>query len=126
MSDGYRRQRVIYQDVSGSLVVTTATTTSTLVALKANYTTYVQRIDIQVTTGSATTWSVRDDNSTVVDLTGTLDVSTAPTHFQIDLGPIGVPITQAKNLKLVIGAAGAAGTVSWDGYQKLTGVAGDH
>ena len=127
MSDGYRRQRVIFGDISGALVVTTATTTTTLVTPKTNHTIYVQRIDIQVTTGSATTWSVRDNNSTVVDLTGTLDVSSAPLHHgPFDFGPIGIPITAGKLLTLTIGGAGAAGVVTWDGYQKLTTVTGDH
>lgn len=120
MSDPYRRATSFYQDISGNQFVTTAGTTATLVTVKnASYTLYIQKIHIEVTTSAAQTWSFQDSAGSPIPVVPS--VSTASiAHFDFDFGPLGVPLTVAKNFVLSISAAGAAGWVSWEGYQKLT------
>lgn len=123
MSEPYRRKRSFYQDVSGSLKVTSATDDSTLQASKTSYTIYLQKIHVEVTAGSAAvTWTIKDSAGTPVLLVPSLDAS-AIVHYDFDFGPEGIPLTEAKDLLLDVSAAGAVGWVSWEAYLKLTGAA---
>ena len=117
----YARKRIIYQDISGSLSVTTATDDTTLVtARNANYTIYIQKIFAQVTAASATTWTLKDSAGTPVSITGALSTASAPVSFNIDFGDNGVALSAGKNFLLDVGATGAAGQIVWEGYMRLT------
>lgn len=120
MGEPYRRKRTFYQDISGSLLVAAAATTSTLVTVRnGNNTLYVQRVHIEVTTTGAFTWSFQDSAGTPIPIVPSVSTA-AVAHFDFDFGPEGVPCTVGKNLVLSISAAGAAGWVTWEGYSKLT------
>lgn len=123
MSEPYRRKRSFYQDVSGSLNVTASTDDTTLVTVRANNTLYLQKLHIEVTAGSSSkTWSFTDTANSPITLIPSVDVG-AVAHFDFDFGPEGIPLTEGKNFLLNVSAAGAAGWVSWEMYQKLTAVA---
>ena len=145
MSDGYRKQRNIFGNDGGSLLVTTLTGTTTLLAAKpasvpkspldasdGGYTIWVQRVHLHISTGSAgVTWQVTDSGSGV-SLTGvvsTVSVTTTvgqdtsvptedPIQAEYDFGPEGVAIT--GNLVFTASGTGASGVITWDAYQKLT------
>jgi hypothetical protein len=119
MSDPYRRRTSFYQDISGAFNVGTATTTTTLVtARNANYTIWIQKLHIEVTTSAVQTWTFADSAGTPVNIVPAVSTSSIA-HFDFDFGPEGVPLTLGKNFVLTISAAGAAGWVSWEGYSVL-------
>ena len=122
MPGNYEQYRKFYQDVSGSLILGTGTDDSTLVTVRnANHTLYLQKAHVQITGASAgKTWQLTDSAATPVQLTGPFATDTDGTHFDMDFGPVGVPLTEGKNLLLDLSATGAAGVVTWEGYQKLT------
>ena len=124
--DTYGRRRRENENISGQRIVATTGTSGTLKAAKnANYTIYIQRLHVHITTGSASkTWSVEDNGSPIRSLTDTLSAAVAPASHEIDFGADGVALTEGKDLVLTIGATGAAGIVVWEGYQKLTAVIG--
>ena len=118
------RLRQIYQDISSSHNVTTATTTTTEVSGKTNDTIYIQSWRVRITTGSpGVTWTLRDDNGTPVPISGTLDASAANVDYTSPEMPAGQALTVSQGLVLAISAAGAAGHVEWTGYRKRTTVA---
>lgn len=123
MGEPYRRYRTFYQDASGSLnVLVGATGLNNLATVKTADTLYLQKLHIEITTGSATkTWTFQDSAGTPVVLVPAVDASTVA-HFDFDFGPNGIPLTEAKNLVLNISAAGAIGWVSWEAYIKRTAV----
>ena len=124
MSFDEGRYLEIYEDVSGTQVFGTGTGDTTLVTVKANHTIYVQRYSVQATTGSSgKTWSFEDSASTPISISGSLDMATSPANYEKFYGAEGVALTEAKNLVLNVSAAGAAGIVTWQAYQKLTVVA---
>ena len=110
-----------YTNISGSLSVAAGTDDTTLVATKANWTIYLQKAHIQITGASAgKTWQLTD--SAGLQLTGPFPTDTDGSHYDMDFGPKGIALTQGKGLNLDVSAAGAAGRVSWEGYQRLTAV----
>lgn len=120
MSDAYSRLREFYQDISGSVVLTTAAVTQDLIADKASETIFLQKVHAHVTTGSAKTWDIKDKNGTPVEIAGPFDTTTDGSHFDQDFGARGIPLTEGKGLQAVISAAGAAGIITWEGYRKRT------
>lgn len=119
--DTYRRNRVYYQDISGTLSVVAATDDTTLVTNgKVNDSIFIQKLHIEVTAGAAgRTWTFKDSAGTPVNIVPSVDAS-AIAHFDFDFGPNGVPCTAAKDFLLDVSSAGAAGWISWEGYQKRT------
>lgn len=124
MPRDYHGYRSFYQDVSDSLNVTTATDDATLVTVRnASHTIFLQKCHVQVTGPSAgVSWQLRDSASTPVQLTGPFAVDTDGSHFDMDFGPEGVPLTEGTNLVLDVSATGAAGKVTWEAYSRLTAV----
>ena len=119
MSEPYRRKRSFYQDVSGSLNVGAGTDDTTVQASKNNYTIYLQKAHIQITGASAgKTWQFTDVAG--VQLTGPFPTDTDGSHYDMDFGPDGVPLTEASGLLLDVSAAGASGWASWEAYLKPT------
>jgi len=119
-ADGYRR---FYQDISGSLAVTASTGDTTLVTAKnASHTIYIQRIIVYITTDAAQSMSFEDSNGTPKKIA---EVTSSPgdeTRWDFWFGDQGVPLTEGKNFVLNVSAAGLAGHIEWEGYQKLTAV----
>ena len=119
MSDPYRRKRTFHQDVSGALSVGAGTDDTTVQASKANHTIYLQKAHIQITGASANkTWEFTD--VTGVQLTGPFPTDTDGSHYDMDFGPDGVPLTEASGLKFEVSAIGASGWASWEAYLKPT------
>ncbi len=117
MSDGYRRQRVVYQDVSGALLVTALTPQTTLATVRKTNTIYVQHVHIQVTTVQAgTSWTLQDSSGIVLVASQPV---TAVGGFDFDFGANGVPLTAGTSLVFVPSGLGAAGSVEWDAYMRL-------
>jgi hypothetical protein len=123
MSYAYDRHRTIYEDISGTLTVLTTTGDTTLVTAKANHTIYVQRIYMVITTDAAQSISFEDSAGTPILLGGISASPGANSRHELDFGPEGRPLTEGKNLVMNVSAAGLAGSLVWEGYQKLTGVA---
>lgn len=123
MSEAYRRKQTFYQDVSGSLTLGASTDDTTLVTVRnSSHTIFLQKLHIEITAGSSgKTWTFKDSADTPVLLVPNVDAG-AIAHFDFDFGPTGVPLTQGKNFLLDVSAAGAAGQVTWEAYQKLTAV----
>lgn len=122
MGEPYRRLRTFYQDASGSFNVLAASTTTTLVTEPINDTIYLQKAHFEIiTTSAGKTWTLEDSAGTPIVLIPSIDAS-AVAHFDFDFGPNGIPLTQGKNLVLLISAAGAGGWVTWEAYSKRTAV----
>ena len=123
MGEPYRRKRTFYQDISGSTQIGALTTTTTLVSARnANQSLYIQKLHIEVTAGSGgVTWSFEDTAASPVLLVPSVSAASVA-HFDFDFGPEGIPCTQGTNFQVVISAAGAAGWIAWEGYQKQTGI----
>jgi len=121
MSDGYLRQREFFRSISGSRDVAAADTgTIALVAAIPKHTIFVQRLHFEVTTLTASeVWTVQDGAGTPVPVA--VQSAAAVGRGDADYGAIGKPLTEATALNLVIsGATGAVGSVTWEGYAKLT------
>ena len=117
----YRR---VYQDISGSVTLSTSGDTQDLVADKANETIFIQSYRIVITGASAgKTWTLKDKAGTPILVSPDVSTTTASeAHSELDAR--GMALTQGKGLQLVCSATGAAGHVEWTGYRKLTAVAG--
>ena len=115
---GYESYRKFYQDVSDSAAVGSAD--ATLVTVRnASHTLFLQKAHVQVTGASAgKTWQLKDSGGQ--ELTGPFDVGTDGAHWDMDFGPLGLELTEGKNLDIDVSASGATGWVSWEAYQKLT------
>lgn len=93
----------------------------------ANHRIYVQKITFSPTTYSAKTITFQDDAGTPVPI-GHMSISAAaPTtggdtcQYILDYGPTGTPLTKGKNLDVILSAAGAAGRLHIEAYEKLEG-----
>src|SRR5580692_6963546 len=104
MGEPYRRKRTFYQDVSGStnVLVGTAGPVALATARNANNTIYLQKVHMEITTGSgAVTWTLQDTAGTPIPLVPSVSAA-AVAHFDFDFGPEGVPCTVGTNLSLVL------------------------
>lgn len=123
MAGDYLWYRKFYQDISGSLNITSSTDDTTLVTDKTPDTIYLQKAHIQITGASGgKTWQLVDSAGTPVQITGPFPTDTDGSHYDMDFGAKGTPLTEGKNLVLDVSATGAAGIVTWEGYQKRTAV----
>lgn len=97
-----------------------ATTGADFIAVRnANYRIYVQKIVVNVSTVAAVTITFKDDAGTPV-VVAELPASAAKGAVVIlDAGPLGIPLTLGKNLDITASAAGVAGSLSVECYQKL-------
>lgn len=108
------------EDISGSLTFAAAATTSTIKTVRnANTTIFVQRVVCYITTDAAQSLTIQDSSGKIL-----CSVTASPgvnTRWDFPLGgDKGVPCTEGANLTATFSAAGLAGTVSWEGYQRLT------
>ena len=118
-----------YTNKSTDLNVLAATDDTTLITAKsANHRIYVQKIVINITTYSAKTWDFEDNAGTPIQIAhisipaAAVALPSESNSIVIDFGPKGTPLTLGKNLVLDMSAAGAAGTVHVEAYEKLEGV----
>ena len=119
----YRRLVTLYQEKSTGVQLGTTGTGVTLSTANGSgkTTIFVQKLHVEVTTGaSGVTWSFQGD-ATGVNLVPNVSAA-AIAHFDFDFGPRGFPLTQGKNFVLVASASGAAGNISFEGYEKPTAV----
>jgi len=121
MSD-YRQRRKVYQDISGSTVLAAAddlsATARILVALKAGYTIFIQRIIVDVITDNAATLLFEDNAPVVIAKT---KASPGIGPILHEYGPEGRGLTVSKQFELKNSAAGLAADIHWEGYMRPTG-----
>jgi len=124
MVGDYIRNRTFYQDISGALILGVNTNDTTLVTPRTiSDTLFIQRVHIQITGASAgKTWQIVDSAGTPVQITGPFPTDTDGSHYDMDFGPTGVPLTEGANLVLDVSATGAAGIITWEGYAKRTAI----
>lgn len=108
------------EDISGSLTFSAAAVTSTIKTVRnANSTIYVQRVIVYITTDAAQSLTIQDSAGKVL-----CSVTVSPganTRWDFPLGgDKGVPCGEGASLTATFSAAGLAGTLSWEGYQRLT------
>lgn len=108
--------------------VLAATDDTTLItARSADHQIYIQKIAISVTTYSAKTWLFKDSASTPVEIAfisipaAAVALKSESGTIDFDFGPTGTPLTKGKNFVLDVSAAGAAGTIHIEAYEKLVG-----
>jgi hypothetical protein len=105
----------------------TGATTQTAIAVKQTtplyapkkHTIHVQRVTLVVTTGAAHTLQLRSGTTHTV-ITPAMDLTTAGTKYEYDFGPQGVAIETNENLEALISAAGAAVSLTIEGFQERT------
>jgi len=110
------------------LAATDYTTATALITAKsADHRIYVQRISVSITGYAANTWTFQDSAGTPVPIAFlSIPASTATTFGDegtviFDFGPTGIPLTKGKNLNMIMSAAGAAGAIHIEAYEKLEG-----
>ena len=115
--------RKTYEDISGELTVLAATDDTTLVTVKnSKYTIFIQEIHFFVTTDAAQSMSFEDSAGTPFVLR---DIPASPgdsSEWHFYMSDEGHPLTEGKDFKMMVSAAGLAGALKWVGYQKLTAV----
>lgn len=127
----YLSYRQIYNDISGSLVVLASDGDATLVTAKiptagsgeGNYTIFIQRIFVWITTSAAQNMSFEDSSAGGFRIANIPATPGADTKWSFDFGSRGVPLTEKKNFLMNVSAAGLAGHIEWEGYTKMTGAA---
>ena len=125
-ADGYRR---FYQDKSTTLQILAATDdqASFIAPKSANHKLFIQKITVSITTYSAKTWTFQDSNGTPLPIWHISIPAAPPTtagdnSFTVDFGAEGIPLTVGKGLSLDVSAAGAAGFIRVEAYEKLGNV----
>lgn len=116
--------RRIYQPLTYNKSVVAAGTFENVLAVRnANWTIYVQAIEVAMIVGAAETMTFQDDAGTPVVVATTKATTVAGESYLFDFGPEGFPLTEGKNLDFIVGAGGVTrATVHVEGYQKLTAV----
>ena len=121
--DRYGKMRMFYQGVVADVDVATADTSKTaIIALVANQTIYIQRIEVAIITPAAQSLIFQDNAGTPVVIAKTA-VSAPIGPILFDFGPDGTPLTVGKQLDIATSGAGVAARVHVEGYRKLTAVA---
>lgn len=129
MAGDYNKYRMCYADKSTDLTVLAATDDTTLITPKsADHQIFVQRIVVTISTYAAKTWLFKDSAGTPVELdlisipaAAVALASESNAFATLDYGPVGTPLTKGKNLLLDVSAAGAAGRIHVEAYEKLIG-----
>ena len=110
------------------LAATDYSTPNALITAKsANHRVYVQKLTISITTYSAKTWTFQDSAGTPVPIAhismpaAAVVLPSESGTITFDFGPTGVALTLGKNFNMTMSAAGLAGVVHVEGYQKLEG-----
>lgn len=130
MAGDYNFWQSIFRRKSTDSIAVAATdyssTAQPLVTPKnSSYTVFVQKIVVSVTTYAAKTWTFQDSAGTPVPVAVCSVPAAAPTtggdaKFEFDFGPKGIALTEGKSLDWKMSAAGAAGIVHVEAYERLT------
>lgn len=113
---------IYHADVSTSYVIlagTDYTTATAKIAAKANFTIYIQKIAVMVTTDDAATQTFQDSAGTPI-LAATTKASPGLGPIIFDFGPNGFALTEGKSLDHKSSATGLAASVTVTAYQKRT------
>lgn len=123
-TDGYRKFH--RDETKGITFLATddfATTGANFITVRnANYQIFVQKIMVNVSTVAAQTLTFADDASTPVVITVLPASAARGNQVILDGGAEGVPLTLGKNLDITASAAGVAGSLVVECYQKLGAV----
>lgn len=118
--------RSFYKDKSTTLQIVAATDdqASFIAPKSANHQLFIQSITVSITTYSAKTWLFQDSNGTPVpiwfiSIPAAAGTTGADNNFPVDFGAEGIPLTVGKGLSLDVSAAGAAGIIRVECYEKL-------
>jgi hypothetical protein len=122
MSIYNREHRTRFRDVSTSFIAVAGDDPSAdpLIAGRTKYTIFVQRIDVNVTTSAAQSWTFRDNNGTP-KVIGVLPASAAVGHHVVLESEEGIPLTEGADLDMLASSAGVAGSCTVTAYMKPTG-----
>jgi len=113
--------RKIYEDISGELTLAAADGDATLVTVRnASYTIFIQRIVFAVTTDAIQSCTFEGTGGTPI----IFGIVTSPGIGvrEVNFGAEGVPLDEGDNFLLDVSAAGLAGQIAWEGYQRLTAI----
>lgn len=120
--DRYQQKLSAFTNVSTAFnLAATATGTKKLISAITGYIIYVQKISVSVFTSAAQSLTFQDNAGTPVVVGFMPNSQTAP--FLIDFGPEGYPLTESKELDMVISAAGVGAAIQITAYARATGVA---
>jgi len=109
-----------FQDVSVQQQTVAADTAAvTLIAARAGWTVYVQKIKFNVTTSAAVTASVRALTTTTVVIAG-LPSSPGVGVVEFDFGEDGWALPAGEGLERTLSGAGNAFALTVQAYRKLT------
>ncbi len=119
MINAYLQKWAIYGGFSTTVDLTTAAVTVNVKSPESSTDRLVfQRLKVEVLTGSAgKTWAFAAASGSPV-LVPALDMSTSGVVHEFDFGPAGVVFADNDALRVTISAAGAAGRIIMEGYQK--------
>jgi len=108
--------RSTYRNVSEEIRIGTGdTTVDAFIPKKAKHTIWVQRVIVEIITDAAQTMTFQDDASTpekVFHIAASPGLGTK----SIDYGPRGFPLTENKDLDIVLSAAGLGANVVVEAY----------
>lgn len=106
------RRREVFQDMTKAItLVATDTTQDAFLAKKANYTIWVQRIVVWISTSAAQSMTFQDDAGTPLVVAVVPSSPGANTRWDFDFGPVGRPLGENQDLDITLSAAGLAGSV---------------
>lgn len=103
---------------------TSTNTANIIVPKSAKHRIYIQKITVSITTYAAVTWTFQDGAGTPVPIAFMSIPAAAPalpseTQYVFDYGPTGTPLTIGEELDVILSAAGAAGRIHIEAYEKL-------
>lgn len=107
--------------VTLQMIATDSGAITLVTAVNARHTIFVTKIVVTTTTDAAQSLAFADSASSPVPII-TQKVSPGLGANVWDFTEDGIPLTEGKNLTLTPSAAGLAGIIHVEGYQKLTGV----
>ena len=121
--------RSFYKNRSTTLQVLAATDDQAefIAPKSANHQIFVQKITVGITTYSAKTWTFEDGAGTPVpiwhiSIPAAAGTTAGDATYEIDFGAEGVGLTIGEGLSLNVSAAGAAGMIKVEAYEKLANV----
>jgi hypothetical protein len=130
MSQGdynFYQRRYASKNLSRAIVIADDTTAlnNIITPKSADHQLYIQKVMFRETVESnGKSLTFQDDASTAVLLGVYSSVTAAagiPKSLELDYGPEGFALTKGKNLDVIVSAAGIAGSLHIEAYEKLVG-----
>ena len=120
----YGFYRTMFQDASTVRTLLAADTTTehanVIVPKSASHTIFIQRILFNCTTDAAQTLTFQDGAGTPIVIGKSAASPGLGIEIVGDYGPKGKALTEGEELDIVISAAGLAGQINIEAYQRLT------